>query len=93
MAFNWKSLVEELLVLVPTVVQNVEVDKANADSATKTQLATQTLVQASSVAQSVDPNDSGTINGVTAIAGGIIAALKAPSPVPAAKATGGGVAL
>ena len=88
MAFNWKSLVEELLVLAPTVVQNVETDKASANSATKTQLATQALVQASGVAQSVDPKDTATINGVTAVAGGIITALKTPSPVPAAKGTG-----
>jgi hypothetical protein len=87
MAFNWKSLVEELLGLAPSVVQSVEADKANASTQTKTQLATQALVQASTVAQTVDPNDIATINGVTAVAGGIITALKAPSPVPTAHAS------
>jgi len=92
MAFNWNSLVKELLVLAPSVVQNVEADKANASTETKTQLATQALVQASTVAQAVDPNDTATVNGVTAVAGGIITALKAPSPVPAKQAPQAGAA-
>lgn len=90
MAFNWKSLVDELLVLAPSVVKSVETDKANASTETKTQLATQALVQASSVAQSADPKDAATINGVTAVANGIVTALKAPSPVSAAAATKSG---
>jgi len=84
MSFNWKSLVQELLALAPSVVQDVETDKAHASTDTKTQLATQALVQASSVAQSVDPKDTGTIDAVTAVAGGIVTALKAPSPVSTA---------
>ena len=90
MSFNWKSLVQELLALAPSVVQNVETDKAHANTETKTQLATQALVQASTVAQTVDPKDTGTIDAVTAVAGGIVTALKAPSPVPAAAATQSG---
>ncbi|MGA8876197.1 MAG: hypothetical protein WCC25_16135 [Candidatus Korobacteraceae bacterium] len=90
MSFNWKSLVQELVSLAPSVVQDVETDNANASNQTKTQLATQALVQASTVAQSVDPNDTTTIQGVTAVAGGIITALKTPSPVPAAAAAQSG---
>jgi len=88
MAFNWKHLVEELLHLAPSVVQDVETDKAGASSETKTQLASQALVQASNVAKSVDPNDAATVDGINAVASGIITALKAPSPVSAAAASG-----
>jgi hypothetical protein len=88
MAFNWKSLVEELLALAPGVVTAVEVDQKSASTETKTQLATQALVQASTVAQAADPNDAATINGVTAVAGGIVSALKAPSPVAGQAAAG-----
>ncbi len=87
MSFNWKSLVAELLTLAPAVVQNVETDKKGADAETKTQLATQALVQASTIAQTVDPNDTATIHGVTAVAGGIVTALKTPPPQAAAAAS------
>jgi hypothetical protein len=91
MGFNWKALVQDLLITAPSVMQDVETDKANATASTetKTQLATQALVQASTVAQSVDPNDAATVSGVTAVANGIITALKTPSPVPAAQAAQG----
>ena len=42
----------------------------------------------STVAQSVDPNDSATINGVTAVASGIVTAFKAPPPVSPAGTSG-----
>jgi hypothetical protein len=86
MGFNWKGLVTELIAAAPTVVQSIETDHANASTETKTQLATQALVQASTVAKQVDPSDTATISGVTAVANGIVTALKAPSPVPAAQA-------
>jgi len=88
MGFNWKALVQDLLITAPSVMQDVETDKANANASTetKTQLAAQALVQSSTIAQSVDPNDAATINGVAAVATGIITALKTPSPVPAAQA-------
>ena len=86
MAFNWQALVGDLLNNAPSVIQTIETDKANASTETKTQLATQALVQASTVAQQVDPSDSATINGINAVASGIITAFKAPSPVPAAQA-------
>lgn len=88
MSFNWKSLVQELLTLAPSVVQDVETDKASASNETKTQLASQALVQASTVAQTVDPSDAATVEGINAVANGIITALKAPSPVSAAAASG-----
>jgi hypothetical protein len=83
MAFNWQALISELLITAPTVIQSVETDQANASTETKTQLATQALVQASTVAQQADPNDAATISGITAVASGIVTALKTPSPVPA----------
>lgn len=89
MSFNWKSLVEELVVLAPSVVRTIETDKANESTETKTQLAAQSLVQASTVAQSVDPRDKNTIDAVTAVAGGIVTALKTPPPVSAAAAQSG----
>jgi len=86
MGFNWKALVQDLLVQAPSAIQAAETNNPTASAETKTQLATTALVQASTVAQSVDPSDAATVSGVTAVANGIITALKAPSPVPAAQA-------
>jgi hypothetical protein len=88
MAFNWNSLVADFLTLAPTVVADVETSHANASAETKTQMAADALVQASAVAQSLDPNDAATVNGVAAVASGIVSALKTPSPVPATAAMG-----
>jgi hypothetical protein len=88
MSFDWKSLVQDLVSKAPSVIQTVETDAADASTETKTQLATQALLQASTVAQSVDPNDSATINGVTAVASGIVTAFKAPPPVSPAGTSG-----
>lgn len=90
MAFHWKSFIAELLAKAPAVVQTVETDKADASHETKTQLAAQALVQGSTIAQSVDPNDTATIEAITAVAGGVVSALKAPSPVPAAQSATSG---
>ena len=80
MAFNWKMFIEEALVLAPGIVQTVDKDKADASTETKTQLAAQSLTQASTVAQTLDPNDTATAQAVSTVAGGIITALKTPPP-------------
>jgi len=79
-AFSWKQFIEESLALAPGIVTTVEQDKAGASTETKTQLATQSLIQASTVAQTLDPNDTATVQAVNTVAGGIITALKTPPP-------------
>ena len=87
MGFNFKSFIEEIIVKAPAVVQTIEKDKADASTETKTQLAAQALVQASTTAKAVAPGDTATIDAITAVAGGIVSALKAPSPVAGAAQT------
>jgi hypothetical protein len=79
--FNWALFVAELLQNAGPVIVAVEKDKADASHETKTELATQSLLQTSTVAQSVDPKDTEKIQAITAIAGGIIQATKTPSPI------------
>ncbi|HZD47827.1 MAG TPA: hypothetical protein VE178_03710 [Silvibacterium sp.] len=83
MAFNWKHFIEEALALAPRIVTTVEQDKADEPHETKTQLAAQSLMQASTVAQTIDPNDAATTQDATVVAAGIISALKTPPPAPA----------
>jgi hypothetical protein len=82
-----KAFAEELgLKLVkqaPQIVADIEKDKADASTETRTQLAAQALVQLSDVAQSIDPNDAEAFKAFTAMAVMAVTALKAPSPVQA----------
>lgn len=67
----------------PLIVADIEKDKADASTETKTQLAAQALVQLSDVAKSADPKDAEAIEAFTTMAALMVAALKAPSPLQA----------
>ena len=90
MGFNFKAFIEEVLEKAPVVVQTIETDKTNASTETKTQLAAQALVQGSTAAKDIAPGDTATIDAITAVAGGIVSALKAPSPVPTSQSAASG---
>ena len=84
-AFNWKALIEDLLGVAPQVISDVFADKAAAPTESKIALAGQGMLQASSVAQSIDPNDTEKIEAATAIAEGLATAVQTPPvSVPAA---------
>lgn len=82
-----KAFAEELSLglakQAPAIVADIEKDKADAPTETKTELAAQGLMQLSAVAQSIDPKDADAIKALTAMAVLAVTALKAPSPVQA----------
>ncbi len=77
---NWAALIAELLQLAPQAIVDVEQDKSTFGSEAKTQAAAQATMQASQIAQTIDPNDTETINAATAVTEGIVTALKTPPP-------------
>lgn len=89
--FDWKTFVIGLLAAAPSIISAVEQIHGDAKSnASKTQLATESLLVATGVAQAVDPADTNTIAAASAMAGGIIEAFKTPAPAPAAAAPAAG---
>lgn len=62
----------QLLALAPQIIKGVEVIHGEKDSATKQQIAKDSLLLATGVAGAIDPKDSETIANVSAAADGII---------------------
>ena len=81
----WARLAQEMLALSPQIIQNVWTDKANMPHESKVAAATTAALQASQVAQEIDPGDTDKINAATAVTGTIISALQAPPPAQASQ--------
>lgn len=74
---QWQALLGKLLTLAPGIVQGVEVLKAESDSASKKQLATDSLLLATGIANVTDPADQGLIGPLATAASGVIDAIVA----------------
>jgi hypothetical protein len=72
---NWKTVLLRLLSLAPGIVQGVETLKGEADGASKKQLATDSLLLATGIADSTDPADQALIDPLAIVAGGVIDAI------------------
>ena len=83
----WQRLALDVLALAPQCIQDVFADKADMPNETKLQAATTATLQASQVAQEIDPNDTDKINAATAVTSTIIAALQTPPPAQAQPAS------
>lgn len=77
---DWGKFVTEVLTIAPAIVATVAQDKAAFSHESKTDAAAQATMQASQIAQALDPKDADTIAAASAVAKGIITALKTPPP-------------
>ena len=78
--FNWKAFLEEILGIVPQVIADTATDKASFGSESHVQAATTAALQASQIAQTIDPNDTNTIQAATALTTGVIQGVFTPTP-------------
>lgn len=72
---QWTALLGKLLTLAPGIVQGVEVLKAESDSADKKQVAMDSLLLATGIANFADPADQALIAPLSAVASGVIDAI------------------
>lgn len=72
---QWGVFLTKLLTLAPGIVQGVEVLKAESDSASKKQVAMDSLLLATGIANYTDPADQGLIAPLSAVASGVIDAI------------------
>lgn len=78
--FSWAAFAAEILQLAPQIISDIAADKATFSDEDRTTAAAHATMQASSLAQQLDPADLDTANEATAVAGAIITALKTPAP-------------
>jgi hypothetical protein len=78
--FSWAAFAAEVLRLAPTIIADVEQDKVGFSEEGKVAAATQATLQASQLAQAIDPADTDTINEATGVAYTVISALQTPPP-------------
>jgi hypothetical protein len=76
----FKRLAADVLALAPQIIQDVFADKSELPTESKLQAATTATMQASQVAQEIDPNDTDKIDAATAVTAGIITALQTAPP-------------
>jgi len=84
--WSWKAFLEEILGIAPQVMVDVATDKQAFGSDSHIAAATTATMQASQLAQTIDPNDTQTIAAATAVTEGVIQGLVKPTPVPPAAA-------
>ena len=73
-------LAEDALALAPQIIQDIFADKAAMPTESKVAAATQATLQASQVAQEIDPADADKTAAATAVVSTIINALQQPPP-------------
>jgi hypothetical protein len=75
-----------VLALAPQIIQTVWLDKSDLPHESKVQAATTATMQASEVAQEIDPADTGKIDAATTITKSIITALQTAPPAQSSQA-------